>query len=77
MIFGQNKKQLLSKDVSFKIKNKALKIVDTYCYLGIVLQHDSGELRKAQSTMKTKAMRAFFGLKRTVIRSKLSFKALT
>ena len=76
MIFGQNKKQLLSNDVSFKLQNKALKIVDTYCYLGIVL-HDSGELRTAQSTMKTKAMRAFFGLKRTVICSKLSFKALT
>ena len=44
--------------------------------MGIVL-HDSGELRTAQSTMKTKAMRAFCGLKRTVIRSKLSFKALT
>ena len=76
MIFGQNKKQLLSNDVSLKLQNKALKIVDTYCYLGIVL-HDSGELRTAQSTMKTKAMRAFFGLKSTAICSKLSFKALT
>ena len=76
MIFGQNKTQLLSYDVSFKLQNKPLKIVDTYCYLGIVF-HDSGELRTAQSTMKPKAMRAFFGLKRTLIRSKLSFKALT
>ena len=76
MIFGQNKKQLLSNDVSFKLQNKSLKVVDSYCYLGIVL-HDSGELRTAQSTMKTKVMRAFFDLKRTVIRSKLSFKALT
>ena len=58
MIFGQNKKQLLSNDVSFKLQKKALKIVDTYCYLGIVL-HNSGELRTAQSTTKTKATRAF------------------
>ena len=58
MIFGQNKKQLLSNDVSFKLQNKSLKVVDSYCYLGIVL-HDSGELRTAQSTMKTKAMRHF------------------
>ena len=58
MIFGQNKNQLLSNNVSFKLQNKALKIVDTNCYLGIVWT-DSGELRTAQSTMKTKAMRAF------------------
>ena len=37
MIFGQNKKkQLLSNDVSFKLQNKSLKVVDSYCYLGIV-----------------------------------------
>ena len=39
MIFGQNKKRLLSNYVSFKLQKKALNIVDTYCYLGIVL-HD-------------------------------------
>ena len=59
---------------AFLLKGKALDIVETYCYLGIVL-HSTGELRTAQSTLKTKAMRAF-GLKRTVIRSKLSFKSL-
>ena len=52
----------------FLLKVKALDIVETYCYLGIVL-HSTGELRTAQSTLKTKAMRTFFGLKRTVIRS--------
>ena len=60
---------------AFLLKGKALDIVEIYCYLGIVL-HSTGELRTAQSTLKTKAMRAFFGLKRTVIRSKLSFKSL-
>ena len=29
MIFGQNKKQLLSNDVSFKLQNKSLKVVDS------------------------------------------------
>ena len=58
------------------LNGKTLKIVETYCYLGIII-HNSGELRTAQSTLKLKSMRAFFGLKRTIIRSKLSFKALT
>jgi hypothetical protein len=31
----------------------------------------------AQASLKTKAMRALFGLKRVLIRSKVSFKALT
>ena len=63
-------------NLQFTLLGKTIKIVDNYCYLGIIL-HSSGELRSAQLTLKTKAMRAFFGLKRTIIRSKLSFKALT
>ncbi|MCP4460132.1 MAG: hypothetical protein GY816_19225, partial [Cytophagales bacterium] len=73
VIFG--KPDVSSRNVEFNLLGKSIKVVDSYCYLGIVL-HKSGELRTAQFTLKTKAMRAFFGLKRTVIRSKLSFKAL-
>ena len=56
------------------LQSKLLENVDSYCYLGIDL-HKSGELRSAQDSLKSKAMRAFFGLKRTIIRSKISFKA--
>ena len=49
--------------------------MESYCYLGIIL-HETGELRTAQVNLKMKAMRAFFGLKITIIRSKLSFKSL-
>ena len=76
MVFRQNKSTLNNTNLKFNLNGKPLKIVDTYCYLGIVL-HYSGELRTAQNTLKIKAMRAFFGLKWTVIRSKLSFKSLT
>ena len=61
--------------VQFNLLGKTIKVVENYCYLGIIL-HSSGELRSAQLSLKTKAMRAFFGLKRTIIRSKLSFKAI-
>ena len=75
MIFGQKEKYTHCRNLVFNLQGKDLKVVESYCYLGIVL-HNSGELRTAQSTLKLKAMRAFFGLKRTIIRSKLSFKAL-
>ena len=61
---------------NFKIGNFKVKIVDDYCYLGIVI-NKTGSLKLAQSTLKDKAMRAFFGLKRTVDRSKISFRAKT
>ena len=63
-------------DVKFELNGSPIKIVDSYSYLGIIL-HQSGSVQFAQKNLKTKAMRAFFGLKRAVIRSKLSFKALT
>ena len=66
----------LNANESFFLNGKPLEIVESYCYLGIAL-HYSGAVSVAQKSLKTKAMRAFFGLKRTVIRSKLSFKALT
>ena len=60
---------------SFKLGNETLKNVDEYCYLGITL-HKSGKLKLAIDALNTKATRAFYGLKRTVIKSKLSFTAL-
>ena len=74
MIFGGDKAK--KNNFNFNLNGKPLEIVNSYCYLGINLSNN-GELKTAQSILKTKAMRAFFGLKRTVIRSKLSHKALT
>ena len=62
MVFRQNKSTLNSKDLNFELNEKPLKVVDTYCFLGIVL-HYTGELRTAQKTLKNKAMRAFFWYK--------------
>ena len=76
MICGGNKINNSSCDSNFHLLGKPLKVTDTYCYLGIIL-HKSGELKTAQLSLKVKSMRAFMGLKRTVMRSKLSFKALT
>ena len=75
IIFASNSSKTNPTQQTFKLGEKQLETVDTYCYLGIVL-HRTGELRTAQQSLKTKAMRAFFSLKRTVIRSKLSFKSL-
>ena len=72
MIFGNNTN---TSNLNFNLYNKPLEIVDSYCYLGIVL-HKSGSLVNAQVNLKDKAMRALFGLKRVIMRSKLSFKAL-
>ena len=62
-------------NINFSLQRNPLEIVESYCYLGII-QHETGELRTAQVNLKMKAMRAFFGLMRTIIRSKLSFKSL-
>ena len=74
IIFGTDKNKNTN-NPDFKLGEKSIKIVESYCYLGIILK-SSGELRTAQQNLKDKAFRAFFGLKRTINRSKLSFKAL-
>ena len=76
VIFGRNNKSSPSETPDFYINNKALEVVSSYCYLGIIL-HESGKFSFAIKNLKTKAMRAFFGLKRTINRSKVSFRALT
>lgn len=73
MIFGRTKHD---SDPNLHIQNKPLEVVDSYCYLGIIL-HESGKFHMSIKNLKNKAMRALFGLKRTVNRSKLSFRSLT
>ena len=73
VIFGSNKSH---SHVKFMLNGEPLEVVDSYCYLGIIL-HKSGTLQLSINDLKCKATRAMFGLKRTVNRSKLSFRALT
>ena len=61
---------------SFFLGSEALEEVDSYCYLGIII-HKSGSFAMARSELKQKAMRALYGLKNTVNKSKLSFRSLT
>ena len=75
MIMGSQAK-IHYDNINFKLGTMSLELVDSYCYLGIVI-HKSGSLKLAQSTLKTKAMRAFFGLKGTINRAKISFRAKT
>ena len=75
VVFGE--KFLLNNTApSLYLNKNPLKNVDSYCYLGIIL-HKTGSVSYCQNDLKYKAMRAFFGLKRSVIRSKLSFKSLS
>ncbi len=61
---------------SFKIGNHPVKETDTYCYLGVEI-HNTGSFAPARVELKKKAMRALYGLKSTVNKSKLSFRSLT
>ena len=74
VIFG--KEAMSVNSLNLQLNGKPLAVVDSYCYLGISL-HQSGDVKLAQQSLKTKAMRAFFGLKRVILRAKLSFKALS
>ena len=75
VIFG-DKFLINNESPSLFLNNNPLKVVDSYCYLGIIL-HKTGSVSFTQNDLKDKAMRAFFGLKRSIIRSKLSFKSLS
>ena len=75
VIFGKKTLKQDVQNIRFTLNGSDLEVVDSYCYLGFEL-HQSGQVQIAQQNLKTKAMRAFFGLKRVVMRSKLSFKAL-
>ena len=58
VIFGR---EVLPEDsllINLQLNAKPLTIVESYCYLGISL-HQSGEVKLAQHSLKTKSMRAF------------------
>ena len=76
VIFGSDTDKDPSPCPTLYLNNHRLEVVDSYCYLGIVL-HKSGKLSLAKENLKCKAMRALFSLKHTVNRSKLSFRALS
>ena len=61
---------------AFKIGNHEIEEVSSYCYLGIDV-HNSGSFSLARAQLKKKAMRALYGIKRSVNKSKLSFRSLT
>ena len=61
---------------SFSLGSQSLKNVDEYCYLGITL-HKSGSIKPAVKALTTKATRAFYGLKRTIMRASVSFAAMS
>ena len=73
MIIGcnTNKQQ---QQLDLRLGKLSVENVADYCYLGLII-NESGSFKNAQATLKNKAMRAFFGLKRTVDRSKISFQA--
>ena len=59
----------------FSIDGNVLKIVDRYCYLGIVI-HKSGNFTTALEELRKKATRGLFGLKKSIMRTALSTNAL-
>ena len=73
MVMGCNPNKEHQK-LDLRLGKLSIETVSDYCYLGLIIT-DSGGLKNAQATLKNKAMRAFFGLKRTVDRTKISFQA--
>lgn len=65
MVIGYNEKQATPPE--FRLGSLSIEVVYEYCYLGLII-NKSGSLKCAQTTLKDKSMRAFFGLKRTVHR---------
>ena len=60
---------------TFHLGNHALKQVETYTYLGFNI-HRAGSLSHARTTLRLKAMRALYSLKRTINKTKLSHRSL-
>ena len=72
VVFGTNKR---SKTKQFFLNRDCIETVDSYCYLGIVI-HKNGSFKVAINELRKKALRAFFGLKRTIIKNSLSLDSL-
>ena len=55
--------------------NDPIKTVETYTYLGLTL-HMNGSMSTAVYSLRTKALRAMFALRKYVDRTNLSFRSL-
>ena len=62
-------------DTKFVIGDNQIEYADRYCYLGIVFDKN-GTFTPALSELRKKSLKAFFGLKRYILRDALSFDAL-
>ena len=60
---------------TFYLGTNTLKHVDTYTYLGFNI-HKSGSLSHARTSLRFKAMRALYGMKGTINKTKLSHRSL-
>ena len=60
---------------NYYIGDSILEKVQSYCYLGVVF-HENGNLKVALHELRKKALRALFGMKRAIIKNKLSIKSL-
>ena len=74
MVFSNSKNT--ENEPDFFINGRKIEYTDSYCYLGIIIDK-SGQFKLAKNNLNHKAMRALFSLKRSVFKTKLSFRALT
>ena len=74
LIFNRSGKSYHS-DLKFKFGDRVIQHTPTYCYLGIQLK-TCGSFKIATEELRRKALRAYFGMKRTVDISQLSAKAI-
>ena len=75
MVFNKSGKSYHS-DKEFSLGKVKLQHTSTYCYLGLQF-NTGGTFNLATEELRKKSIRAYFGLKRTVDISSLSFKSLT
>ena len=75
MVFNKSGKSYHS-DKEFSLGKVKLQHTSTYCYLGLQF-NTGGTFNLATEELRKKSIRAYFGLKRTVDVSSLSFKSLT
>ena len=60
---------------TFTLGGLPIKHTERYCYLGIVF-HKNGSFSAANTELRSKALRALYGLKNTIIKDALSYKSL-
>ena len=72
--FRPNKHRTTSPD-TFYLGVNNIDHVSSYCYLGIMF-HENGSFKLALSEQRKKALRALFGMRKSIIKSALSVKSL-